>query len=247
MAKKNVLITGANGAIGTALCRAFKEDGFTVIGTDKSKPDATCSDRFLHIDLNVLVDDTQYREQALGDICEAISDLRLDALVNNAAVQIVAPADKLTVDDWRQSMNVNLLAPFLLIQGLLPYLKAANGAVVNIGSIHSKLTKPHFSCYATTKAALSGLTRSLAVELGGSIRINEITPAATDTPMLRAAFGGRKEMLDMLGAAHPLGRIASPDEIARAAVFLVSEQASFITGATIPIDGGIGARLHDPE
>lgn len=247
MPMRQVLITGATGAIGTALCRAFKEDGFTVIGIDKSRPDAACSDRFLNVDLNALVDDTQYRQQALGDICEAISDMRLDALVNNAAVQVVASVDKLTVEDWRESMNVNLLAPFLLIQRLLPYLKAANGVIVNVGSIHSKLTKSRFACYATTKAALSGLTRSLAVELGGSIRINEITPAATETPMLLSGLGGRKELLDALGAAHPLGRIASPDEIARVAVFLVSEQASFITGATIPIDGGIGARLHDPE
>lgn len=244
---KTALITGATGAIGTALCRAFKGDGFTVIGTDKCDSDAVCSDRFVQVDLNALVDDAPYREWALGEICQTIGDQWLDALVNNAAVQIVASVDKLTVDDWRQSMNVNLLAPFLLIQRLLPYLKAANGAIVNVGSIHSKLTKPGFGCYATTKTALSGLTRGLAVELGGSVRINEITPAATDTPMLRAAFGGRKEMLDMLGAAHPLGRIASPDEIARVAVFLVSEQASFMTGASIPIDGGIGARLHDPE
>lgn len=244
---KTALITGAAGAIGAALCRAFKDDGFRVIATDKTHPDPSCCDESIDIDLNALVEDAEYRDSAIRNIYEAIGDQRLDVLVNNAAIQVVASLDGLGIDDWRQSLNVNLLAPFLLIQGLLPCLKKASGSVVNIGSIHAKLTKPRFSCYATSKAALSGLTRCLAVELGSAVRINEITPAATETPMLLAGFDGRTDLLEALGAAHPMGRIASPDEIARVAVFLASEKASFITGASIPVDGGIGGRLHDPE
>lgn len=247
MAKKTAVVTGAAGAIGSALCRAFKQEGFLVVGTDRRQPaDPAQCDRFIDIDLDSFVQDQNYRSQATRSIVEAIGE-RLHALINNAATQVVAPVGELTAENWQESLNVNLLAPFFLIQGLLPYLRDSGGAVVNIGSIHSTLTKPRFSCYATSKAALSGLTRSLAVELGGAVRINELVPAATETPMLLSGFAGRKEMLDKLGEAHPLGRIASPDEVAQAAVFLTSERASFITGTSLRIDGGIGSRLHDPE
>ena len=247
MTKRTAVITGAAGAIGTALCQAFREDGYLVIGADKNKPEAATCDGFVEVDLRLLVEDEKYRETIIASVVQAIGGLRLDTLVNNAAVQIVAPVGDLSVDSWRHTLNVNLIAPFLLIQALLPYLRAAKGSVVNVGSIHSKLTKPRFSCYATSKAALSGLTRSLAIELGGDIRINEIAPAATATPMLVAGLAGRKDVLGKLGEAHPLGRIANPDEIARTAVFLASERASFITGASLQVDGGIGGRLYDPE
>jgi NAD(P)-dependent dehydrogenase (short-subunit alcohol dehydrogenase family) len=126
-------------------------------------------------------------------------------------------------------------------------LSNANGSVVNISSIHSTLTKPGFVCYATSKAALGGLTKSAAVELGAKVRINAINPAATATPMLVAGFEDKESALRELGSMHPLGRIAEPEEIARTAVFLASEKASFINGACLNVDGGISARLHDPE
>lgn len=247
MEQRTALITGAAGAIGTALCRAFRAAGFSVIGTDKEKCEGGVCDRFVGIDLALLVEDASYREQAMRNISEAIGNDRLDVLVNNAAVQIVADVDALDVDDWRESLNVNVVAPFVLIHAMLPLLEAARGSVVNIGSIHSRLTKPRFCCYATSKAALSGLTRSLAVELGDVVRINEITPAAIATPMLLAGFEGRAEALDRLEKMHPVGRIARPEEIAQAAVFLASAKGSFVNGASLEIDGGIGGRLHDPE
>lgn len=247
MTSKTAVITGATGAIGAALCRAFKNDGFTVIGTDKREESAVSCDRFVPADLALFVEDDAYRHRMMRDIAEAIGGVTLDALVNNAAVQVVGPVESLSAENWRQTLNVNLIAPFLLIQGLLPFLKAAKGAVVNIGSVHSKLTKPRFSCYATSKAGLSGLTRSLAVELGGAVRVNEVVPAATATPMLAAGFEGRGDALEKLKGMHPIGRIADPDEIAQVAVFLASEKASFVTGAALDVAGGIGARLHDPE
>jgi NAD(P)-dependent dehydrogenase (short-subunit alcohol dehydrogenase family) len=119
--------------------------------------------------------------------------------------------------------------------------------VVNIASVHAQLTKPGFAAYATSKSALVGLTRSLAVDLEGVVRVNCISPGATGTPMLVAGFEGREEALSQLGQCHPLGRIAAPEEVARVAVFLASDDASFIDGAVLDVDGGIGARLHDPE
>lgn len=117
---------------------------------------------------------------------------------------------------------------------------------MNIASVHSTVTKPGFVSYSTSKAALVGLTRSLAIDLGSRVRVNAICPAATATPMLLAGFDGHPEALKELANVHPLERIAKPEEVAQVALFLASPQASFITGASILVDGGISGRLHDP-
>ena len=184
------------------------------------------------------------RDAVLGRIREALGGDGVTALVNNAAVQVLGSADTLTIDDWRATLDVNLLAPFLLTQGLLPELERAGGSVVNVASVHAHLTKPGFVAYATSKAALVGLTRSLAVDLGSRVRVNAVLPAATATPMLLAGLGPGEA--GAVGAVHPLGRVARPEEIAAAVVYLASGAASFVSGAVLAVDGGIGARLHDP-
>ncbi|MFN6000135.1 MAG: SDR family NAD(P)-dependent oxidoreductase, partial [Dolichospermum sp.] len=115
-----------------------------------------------------------------------------------------------------------------------------------ISSVHAISTKPGFVCYATSKSALVGMTKAMAVDLGADLRINAICPGATATPMLLAGFEGKEEEFQQLSNMHPLERIAQPDEIASVALFLVSQEASFITGASLSVDGGIGIRLHDP-
>ena len=151
------------------------------------------------------------------------------------------------MQDWHDTLDVNLLAPFLLTQALLNNLERGNGSVVNISSVHARATKPGFVCYATSKAALAGLTRALAVDLGSRVRVNSINPAAVITPMLLEGFKGRDDQYAELAKMHPLGRIAEPSEIAQMAVFLASNKASFISGTAFNVDGGILSRLHDPE
>ena len=244
------LITGAAGGIGQALCLAFKRAGHRVIATDLKQPGADY-DVFLPVDLAQLVRDERCRDEFLSAVRSAVESAGggrgLRVLVNNAAIQIVRSCDELTLGDWRATLDINLLAPFALTQGLLAELRRARGAVVNIGSLHARLTKPGFVCYATSKAALAGLTRSLAVDLAGGVRVNAIQPAATATPMLLAGFEQDSDAVDRLAGVHPMGRIAEPDEIARVAVYLASDDAAFIDGATLDVDGGIGARLHDPR
>lgn len=249
---KTALITGAAGGIGQALCLAFRRAGYRVVGTDL-KPDAhdgndgpDC-DAFVCADLLSLVQDDQIQYDVVQSLRAALGTTELTVLVNNAALQVVGRAADLTVRDWQRSLDTNVVAPFALIQGLLPELKRARGSVVNISSVHAQLTKPGFAAYATSKAALVGLTKSLAVDLEGSVRVNCISPAATETPMLVAGFNGREEALAQLAQCHPQGRIAAPDEVALVAVFLASDDASFVNGAVLDVNGGIGARLHDPE
>jgi NAD(P)-dependent dehydrogenase (short-subunit alcohol dehydrogenase family) len=219
-----------------------------VIGLDRSNEPAGDAEWVrVRADLIEIVNDEGACDRVLGQIREHLPEGRLAALVNNAAIQIVLPTEELSIEDWRQTLDVNLVAPFVLSQQLLPELEAASGSVVNIASVHSTATKPGFVSYATSKAALSGMTRALAVDLGGRVRFNAIVPAATSTPMLRQGFAGNEAAMAELGAMHPLGRIAEPQEVAAAAVFLASKAASFVTGVSLNVDGGILARLHDPE
>lgn len=242
--KGAVIVTGASGGIGQALCRRFRDDGYFVIGTDLRPGEG--ADKWFEMDLARLGDDPAYLREALVALLGGVGAHPLRALVNNAALQIVKPVEALQPGDWQRSLAVNLLGPFLLIQAMLKRLEAGSGSVVNIASIHGSQTLPGFTAYAVSKAALEGLTRSLAVELGGRIRVNAIAPAAVATPMLREGFRGQDERLARLADAHPARRIAEPEEIALIASFLVSESAAFITGAVFPVDGGIRSRLHNP-
>jgi NAD(P)-dependent dehydrogenase (short-subunit alcohol dehydrogenase family) len=245
---KLVLITGCLGGIGRALVKEFDEAGFTVVGLDVSPVAAsggTLPQHYFNVDLDQLCLNAAYRERTLNDVKTCLAG-RLDALVNNAAHQVVKPIASLSVDDWIQTQNVNVMAPFLLTQALLPELTATQGNVINIASIHAQLTKPEFVAYATSKAALLGMTKAMAVELGAAVQVNAICPAAIATPMLVAGFEGCPEGLAQLASMHPVGRIGQPSEVAKAAVLLASKSLSFMSGATLQLDGGIGARLHDP-
>lgn len=170
----------------------------------------------------------------------------LKVLINNAALQIVKPFQELTTNDLLDSHIVNSIAPFSMIKSFESQLKKNNGSVVNIGSIHSKLTKPNFCAYSTSKSSMSGLTRALSIELSKNITINTINPGAVDTKMLLRGFDGNLDKLDELKKIHPADKIGKPDEIAKLVVFLSTNNDGFITGSEISIDGGIGSRLHDP-
>lgn len=245
--RSNVIITGAAGGIGQALVRCFAEAGYGVIATDKveAPADLPCQ-HYIRADLQRTVAEPDYASEIFADIRSCLAGQPLKALVNNAAVQILGPTDTLSRDDWRTTLDVNLLAPFFWAQALLPELEAAGGMVLNISSIHAHLTKPNFVAYATSKAALSGLTRAMAVELGQRVRVNAIEPAAIDTEMLRAGFAHDPIGLQRLHAFHPTRCIGSPADLARLALSLIHLPGIFFTGAVVGFDGAIRAALHDP-
>lgn len=242
------LVTGAAGGIGRTLTEVFLDAGYRVIASDRAPPPEglSCTD-YLQCDLEQFVRDPGEAERFLADVRGLIRGDGLKVLVNNAAVQIFGGAESLGRDDWRSTLDVNVVAPFLLIQGLLADLAAVKGSVINIGSIHARLTKRDFVAYATSKAAIAGLTRALAVDLGPRVRINAIEPAAIATEMLRAGFADRPELYRRLSDHHPQRCIGEPGEVARLALALASGGMSFLHGACIGLDGGIGARLHDPD
>tara|TARA_A100001037_G_scaffold304225_1_gene340366 strand:- start:543 stop:1295 length:753 start_codon:yes stop_codon:yes gene_type:complete len=248
-AKNLVLITGCNGGVGSVLCRRFKGAGFFVIGTDFQPKSISGPDTYLQCDLEKFSQDEELQEEFRSWVLGIVGDQagRLKALINNAAYQVVAELKELSVREFGKSQYINLVAPFAMIRLFQDELRISEGSVVNIGSIHSKLTKPGFSAYSTSKAGLSAMTRALAVELGSELRINTVVPAAIRTEMLAAGFGNEADKLAQLEKYHPAGRIAEPDEIADISLFLCSDKAGFINGAEISVDGAIGGRLHDPS
>lgn len=247
---KLALITGASGGIGHALVRVFADAGYQVIASDLGeKPhDLPCA-HYLPADLARYAQDEIYASE-INTALRTCLNGHLDVLIHNAALQILGGVDSLTRADWCQTLDVNLLAPFLLTQALLPELEAVRdnmGCVINIGSIHARLTKKNFVAYATSKAALAGMTRAVAVDLGPRVRINAIEPAAIETAMLKAGFEGKPELYAQLEACHPQQRIGTPEEVAHLALAIAAGGMNFLHGACIGLDGGIAGRLYDPD
>lgn len=243
---KTALITGACGGIGMALCDAFSQAGYRVLATDKEQTALLKCEKFIACDLLDTVNGESSIHSLKESVLKCLGADELNVLVNNAALQILGSARDISPESWQNTLQVNLTSPMFLVQAFLDALEAAHGSVVNVTSVHAIATKPAFIAYATSKAALEGLTRALAIDLGGKVRVNSVSPAATETPMLVDGFKGNMAAYQELNEIHPVGRIAKPSEIARAAVFLASEDAQMMTGSCLRIDGGILSRLHDP-
>lgn len=241
-----VIVTGSAGGIGSACVQHFKKDGWQVIGVDLSDKKLQLSDMFLRAD----VSDEETWKQLYCMIMERYG--RLDAVVNNAAIQICKPIVEMTLQEWEQTMAVNLRPAYLSVHYLYPLLKNGGAAIVNVSSVHAVATSKKMAAYATSKGALTALTRALAVELADDgIRVNAVLPGAVDTPMLRAGLerghlvgNHTNSLLNCLSQKTLMGRVGEPTEIAQWIVLLAdSTRSSFITGQCLVIDGGATARL----
>jgi NAD(P)-dependent dehydrogenase (short-subunit alcohol dehydrogenase family) len=239
------VITGVAGGIGSACAVAFTAAGWDVVGIDRvERPAGLVAMRYERIDLGL--------RSATDRLRALFADLgRMDALVNNAALQIAKPLADTTDDDWSAVLATNAAAPFVAIREAAPYLRSGGGAIVNVSSVHALATSPGLAAYAASKGALLALTRSVALELGPhGVRVNAVVPGAVDTPMLRndavdrGAHRGTDDPLAELARRTPLRRIGQPEEIASAVLFLAdNDRASFITGQALVADGGVLAAL----
>ena len=246
---KTVLITGAAGGIGRATVALFAQKGWQVIGVDRAEFWAG----FPETGLFVRADISRSEElEAIFDQTRQYTG-ELNALVNNAALQIAKPLLETSVEEWDAVMASNLRSVFLGVKLAYPLLKAAGGgAIVNVSSVHAVQTSANIAAYAASKGGLLALTRAMAIEFApDNVRVNAILPGAVDTPMLRAGLGrghlaGQDihARLENLARRTVNGRIGRPEEIAHAIYFLADEeQSSFMTGQALIVDGGATARL----
>lgn len=239
-----VLITGGSQGIGLATAALFRESGWEIATVDRlgSGPGIP-SHRHLRLDLA--------RPDAAEELRPFVASLgNLNALVNNAAIQIERPLSETTVSEWDLVLATNVRGAFIASQVVTSLLRASRGAIVNVSSVHALATSAGLAAYAVSKGALAALTRAAALELGPEIRVNAVLPGAVDTQMLQSGLGRRagserlQEAVDALAARTPLRRIGRPVEVAEAILFLADEQrSSFITGQTIVVDGGAVAQL----
>jgi NAD(P)-dependent dehydrogenase (short-subunit alcohol dehydrogenase family) len=163
----------------------------------------------------------------------------LDGLVNNAGVAPMARLDETSVEEWDETFATNVRGPFLLCRELGSLLRAGTSpAVVNISSTLAERAIPGMAAYNASKAALNQLTRSLALEWAPTVRVNAIMPAVVDTP-IHSLRGMSAEQVQAMGEMHPLKRVGRPQDVAEMIAFLLSGAASWMTGAIIPVDGGM--------
>lgn len=246
---KLVIVTGAAGGIGAAISETLEKAGLAVIGTDVPGAQRTYNTSYwMDFDLRNLTA-SQGLEKFDRLLAEVIGERHVYALINNAALQLLGTVEQLSPESVAESLNVNCVAPFSLAKVLLARFvdtKELKPWIINIASIHSRLTKPGFSAYAASKAALEGITRAMAVELGARVSVGCIAPAAIETEMLKAGFTEDYEPLKDLADLHPSKAIGKPAEVAKLVEFVLSGDLPFANGFIWNLDGGISSRLYDP-
>ena len=251
LTNKVVIVTGAASGIGAAIVRLFVEAGAKVVAVDTST-DLTSRVNTLagghHDRVRAIVGDVSREETARSYTRAAIDEFgRIDVMINNAGVAVVKPIADHTPEEWDRVMDVNVKSIYWSARHVIPVMKAAGGGLfLNTGSISSVVGIAGQGAYAPSKGAVVQLSRQMAVDYAPfGIRVNAVCPGTVDTPLLRKAAddsGDPAGFIEGLERDHPIGRIASADEIAEFFLFLSSDRARFFTGAVLMIDGGFSAR-----
>lgn len=241
---KIALVTGAGSGIGAAIATAMAEAGALVVAVDVNGEAAGRSAQAIGGSAVGLACDVTDRSACDGLAATVQREVgAIGVLVNNAGVirrgQVTDPN---TRRDWDATLAVNLDGPYNMVTAFLDQLRETRGAIVNIGSIQSFVALPNSAAYTTSKGGVRLLTKALAMELGPmGIRVNAIGPGFTATPLNADARQNADYMANFTGRI-PLGRIGTPEDIAQPAVFLASDMARYVTGVTLPVDGGYLAR-----
>jgi NAD(P)-dependent dehydrogenase (short-subunit alcohol dehydrogenase family) len=237
-----VLVTGGASGIGRASAEALLADGRPVLLWDIAPEVAAVGEQ---LGVPAAVVDVTDTAQVAAAVDAAVTALDgIDGLVHAAGMVTPEPVGAFTEGSWDAVLDVNLRAHAMISQALLPSLQAAAAAgggpsIVGIASIEGLQANPFIPAYCASKAGLLGLTRSMAAQLGPEgIRVNAVCPGFVETPMLQIALDV-PELRDAFEAAAPLGRLGQPADIGAAVAFLMSPQASFITGAHLVVDGGV--------
>ena len=234
---RRVLITGGAGGIGQATAQRFLEEGCRVVLLDRDRGALDHLEDKLSVDGSFEADVT-----VPEDVAQAFDRLDgmlggVDIVINNAGISIRHPFIEITPEEWRRVMDVNLNGVFYVAQQAARRMQAGRGGVIlNMGSTNGLMGYPFYADYNASKAGVIELTRSMALELGPSIRVNAVCPGFILTPMQEAEY--TLEMQQAFASKLPLNRLGRPEDVAALFAFLASDDAGFITGQSFVIDGG---------
>ncbi|MCL7453929.1 MAG: glucose 1-dehydrogenase [Anaerolineae bacterium] len=257
LTNKVVLVTGGTSGIGQAIAVRFAAEGAHVaINYRRSKEDAAETDEMVHRALEQCVHDVEAHgvnhilvqadlakeDEVQRMVQEVIEKLGgLDILVNNAGIQVTADSHEMRIADFDRVLAVNLRGAFVAAQAAIRHFLAEEkaGVIINVSSVHQEIPKPRFLGYSVSKGGMQNLTRTLALEYAGrGIRVNSIGPGATITPINRAWVDDPEKAADV--RQHiPMARAGTAEEMAAVTAFLASEEAAYITGQTLFVDGGL--------
>jgi len=239
---RRVIVTGASSGIGLDTARRLHESGAEVcLVARRGEIIAAVAEELGGRAWSHACDvSDELQVEALAESVKQRWDA-VDGLVNNAGIAPMATLDETDLETWERTFAINVRGPYLLCRALGPMLKeGVSPSVVNISSSLAQRAIPGMAAYNASKAALNDLTRALALEWAPAVRVNAIMPAVVDTP-IHDDRGMSREDVEGMGAIHPMQRIGQPRDISSMILFLVSDDAAWMTGAVIPVDGGITA------
>jgi len=239
------IVTGAASGIGAASAALFAEEGARVLAVDLPghKLAEAHAGKSNIATLEKSVADTDAADTIVSEAIRRFG--RLDILMNNAGVASNALAETMSQGDWDRTFSVNLTAQFRLCQRAIPHLKdSPAGRIINVASVMAEGTDYGLAAYCASKAGVAGLTRTLALELGKfAITANYLEPGAIATGMTKPLWDARPEVADIWAKKAALRRLGQPVDLARAALFLASDDGGFVTGHGLVVDGGLTLRI----
>jgi NAD(P)-dependent dehydrogenase (short-subunit alcohol dehydrogenase family) len=246
-----VVITGAASGIGRASAKEFAREGAQVVVADIRLAGAQETVKQIETAGGVAIaveTDVAVAESVEGLVEQTLrSFARADVLFNNAAIQVNKTVEDTTVEEWNREIAINLGGVFLCSKFFLPHLRNTKGSIINMASVNGFFVEPMCAGYCATKGAIIALTKAMAIDHGREgIRVNCICPGYIDAGLAWEYFEAQPNPAEARAAAgklHALGRIGRPEEVGRLAVFLASEDASFMTGSAVAVSGGFGIGL----
>ncbi|WP_459555558.1 Rossmann-fold NAD(P)-binding domain-containing protein [Lacunimicrobium album] len=245
---KVVLVTGGTSGIGKDTAIAFAKQGANVVvaGRREAEGHAVVAEIEKTGQKGLFVKTDVSQESDVKNLIEKTVEKfgRLDIAFNNAGVESAGPVTEFQVKDYEHVFGINVLGVLLSQKYEIPVmLKQGGGVIINTTSVLGHVGMPNVSVYTGSKFAVEGITKVTALEYAAAgIRVNTVAPAVTQTEMFDRVSGGNADNIAAMTAMHPMGRVATPMDIAGAVMFLASDAASFVTGISIPVDGGILAR-----
>jgi NAD(P)-dependent dehydrogenase (short-subunit alcohol dehydrogenase family) len=245
------VITGSGGGIGRAAALEFAREGAMVVVADiqySGALETVEQIRKLGGTSHAVETDVSNPDSVRNLVAETLRAYgKVNVLFNNAAIQVNKTLEDTTVDEWNREIAVNLGGVFLCSKYFMPHLRATKGAIVNMSSVNAFFVEPTCAGYCATKAAIIGLTKAMAIDHGKEgIRVNCICPGYIDAGLAEGYFQAQADPAAARASAgklHALWRIGRPEEVGRVAVFLASDDASFVTGSAYVVDGGFGSGL----